>query len=274
MPIIEYYKPVMNDKTCKEIAKRFKKYVDTYRNNGLYLHPMLQLKLTHTMLVVENAKTIMQGERWNEEHVPTGETTAILHDIGRFSQFAEYGTFRDSESIDHAERGLDVIEKLNIFDGSSPETATRITEAIRWHNKKEVPEEAEKETAKLAHLIRDADKLDIFRVMETAIKDGSIENNPEITWGLDFRGAPNPKLVESVIRGVPVDYSLIQALSDFILIQVGWVISGFYYNTSLKIIKERNTIEFRRNFLKTLTNDSSIDQCCNAAEDVLKKYAG
>ena len=256
----------MTNQVCKEIIKSFNNYVDTYRDNEDALRPMQQLKLTHTMHVVKDAKNIMQGEGWNQEDAPTGEVVAVLHDIGRFSQFAEFGTFRDSESIDHAERGIEVIEKLNMLNSATAGTAEKIIKAIRWHNKKTIPDGEDQETTALAHLIRDADKLDIFRVMETAVKDGSIENNPEITWGLDIKGAPNPELVKSILKGQAVDYTLIQGLADFILIQIGWIISGFHHDTALRVVKERNVITFRRDFLKTLTDDSAIDRCCDAAE--------
>ena len=218
------------------------------------------------MHVVKNAKNIMRREGWNAEDAPTGEVVAILHDIGRFPQFAEFGTFRDSESVDHAKRGITVIKELNILNNATFGTATKITDAIRWHNKKAVPDEQESETTALAHLIRDADKLDIFRVMETAVKDGSIENNPEITWGLDIKGAPNPELVKSILAGKAVEYDLIKGLADFILIQIGWIINGFHHGTALRIAKERNVITFRRAFLRTLTDDSAIDRCCDMAE--------
>ena len=232
---------------------------------------MLQLKLSHTMHVVKDAVNIMRGENWDREHTPTGRVCALLHDVGRFSQFTEFGTFRDSESIDHAERGIAIIRELDLLRGASASTSARIVDAIRWHNKKAVPQELDTETASLAHLLRDADKLDIFRVMETAVEDGSIESNPEITWGLDIRGAPNPKLVEVVLAEQPVDYTLIHAISDFILIQIGWVISGLHYATTRSLARERNVVEFRRRYLKTLTNDPAVDICCDAAEKVLSK---
>jgi HD superfamily phosphohydrolase YqeK len=263
----------MTDQMRKIVIKRFNSYVDTFRDNDGSLVPMLQLKLTHTMHVVKNAKKIMQGEGWDQELSPTGEVAAILHDIGRFPQLTEFGTFQDSESIDHAERGITVIKELSLLDGATPATAKKVIFAIRWHNKKEVPIGQDQEATALAHLVRDADKLDIFRVMETAVKDGSIENNPEITWGLDIKGTPNPELVEAILNNEPVDYSLIQSLSDFILIQIGWIISGFHNQTALRIAKKRNVIEFRRNFLKSLTADIAVDQCCNIAEAVLSESA-
>jgi len=269
--VLCYHVAYMTDPIRKILFQRFTDYVATFRDSEGQLSPMLQLKLTHTMHVIKDAKNIMRDEGWNEEQRPNGEVCALLHDIGRFSQFKEFGSFRDSESVDHARRGVEIIRELNLFEGANQETAQRIAHTIHWHNKKALPEDMDDATASLGHLVRDADKLDIFRVIETAVEDGSIDHNPEIAWGLEMKGAPNPKLVESVIKGEPVDYSLINALSDFILIQVGWVISGFHYKSALKIAKERHVIEFRRKYLKTLTDSPAIDRCCDAAESVLAK---
>lgn len=253
----------------KIIFQRFNEYVTTFRDSEGQLSPMLQLKLTHTMHVIKDAKTIMRDEGWSKEQRLSGEVCALLHDIGRFSQFKEFATFRDSESVDHAQRGVEIIQGLNLLEGVNPETAQTVIHVIQWHNKKALPKDMDAATAALGHLVRDADKLDIFRVMETAIEDGSITNNPEITWGLDIRGRPNPELVRSILQGEPVDYSHIHSLSDFILIQVGWVISGFHNTSALKIARARNVVEYRREYLKTLATDIAFDQCCDAANAVL-----
>ncbi|MDA3924682.1 MAG: HD domain-containing protein [Kiritimatiellae bacterium] len=259
----------MTNEIRKILVQRFTDYVDTFRDSSGQLSPMLQLKLTHTMHVVKDAKSIMECEGWRKAKRPIGEVCALLHDIGRFSQFKEFGTFQDSLSIDHAERGIEIMQELNILQIATPSAAQQITDAIQWHNKKELPDDMDAETRELGHLVRDADKLDIFRVIETAIEDGTIDNTPEITWGLDIKGHPNQKLVNSILKGQPVDYSHVHSLSDFILIQVGWVISGFHNKSALNIIKERNVVEFRRKYLKKLTNDNAIDLCCNAAESIL-----
>lgn len=260
----------MTNQINRKISQRFNSYVDGYRDKRGALHPMLQLKLTHSSHVTKNARAIMRGERWPQEDFPTGEVAATLHDIGRFSQFADFKTFQDADSVDHARRGVEVIKKLDILNGATQETVDKILNAVRWHNRKAIPEGQERESAALAHLIRDADKLDIFRVMETAVKDGMIDENPEMTWDLDLKKAPNHKLVESILQGQAVDYGLITGLSDFILIQIGWIISGFHYRTALKMVKERNVIQFRREFLKTLSDDTAIDRCCDAAEETIQ----
>jgi hypothetical protein len=266
-----YHSGAMTEQARREITRRFQAYVDSFRSGGGELCPMLQLKLTHTMHVVKDAERIMRAETWSAGRYPAGCVCALLHDIGRFSQFAEFGTFRDSESIDHARRGVEVIRRTQMLRDADPETAAQISEAIGWHNRKAVPAEIDGATAALAHLVRDADKLDIFRVMEDAVKDGSIASNPEITWGLSITGAPNPLLVESILRREPVDYALIQSLSDFIMIQIGWVISGFHNASALRMVRERSVVEFRRAYLKSLTDSPAVDRCCDAAAEALRQ---
>ena len=253
------------------LKSRYHAYVDTFRAADGTLPQMLQLKLDHTLCVVENARLIMGGERWPEAARATGEACALLHDAGRYSQLSEFGTFQDARSIDHAARGVAVIGDGQWLAELPPDERNAVIAAVALHNKKEVPSLLAKGTADLAHLVRDADKLDIFRVLESAIVDGSLERNPEIAWDLQVKGAPSPEVVEAVSRGLPVSYTWIKTLSDFVLIQVGWLNGGLYFRTALRLAKERQVLEFREDFLKTLSDDPGVAVCCAAARAYLSE---
>ncbi len=264
----------MTSQFLETLTSRYHAYVDNFRDGTGVLPQMHQLKWDHTRHVVKNASRIMSGEGWSRTERLEGEVCALLHDVGRYSQLKEYGTFRDAESIDHAVRGVEVIEAERLLDGASGEMRKRVLTAVALHNKKEVPAALDDATARLAYLVRDADKLDIFRVLETVIADGSLENNPEIAWGLQVRGAPTPEVVASVRVGQPVDYEMVRNLSDFVLIQVGWLIGGFRYATSMRLAVERKVLEFREGFLKSLSDDPGVGVCCEAARAYLTRQAG
>jgi len=264
----------MTRKFLETLTCRYHAYVDVFRDGAGVLSQLHQLKWDHTRHVVEDACLIMSGEGWPRPESLEGEACALLHDVGRYSQLKEYGTFRDAESIDHAVRGVEVIEAERLLEGFSGETRKRVLAAVALHNKKEVPAALDDATARLAYLVRDADKLDIFRVLETVIADGSLESNPEIAWGLQVRGAPTPEVVASVRVGRPVDYDTVRNLSDFVLIQVGWLIGGFRYATSMRLAAERKALEFREGFLKSLSDDPGVDVCCEAARAYLARQAG
>lgn len=247
------------------LTKRYHAYVDSYREPSGELPSMMRLKLEHTLCVVADAKQIMTGESWPEADCVMGEACALLHDSGRYSQLKEFGTFQDAKSIDHAKRGVQVIGRQGWLDASTDEEWRTVLAAVGLHNKRRIAPTVPARLAAFVHLVRDADKLDIFRVMETAVNDGSLETNPEIAWGLQVKGAPSPDVVEAVSRGHSVHYSSIRTLSDFVLIQVGWLIGGLHYATSSRLAAERRVLEFRERFLKTLSDDPGVDRCCAAA---------
>ncbi len=255
----------------EELTRRYHAYVDTFRTAEGTLAQMSQLKLDHTLQVVEDAKRIMAGEAWSEEAYVIGEACALLHDVGRYSQLNEFGTFQDVKSIDHAARGVEVIGSERLLDGLVEAERDRIMTAVAMHNKKSVPATLAPETADLVHLVRDADKLDIFRVLEVAIGDGSLQRNPEIAWELQVKGPPSPAIVEAVRQGLPVSYALVKTLSDFVLIQVGWLIRGLHYPAALRLASERRVLEYREAFLKTLSDDPGVDVCCEAARTYLSE---
>ena len=88
-------------------------------------------------------------------------------------------------------------------------------------------------------------------------------------WNLAVSAPPNPIVVECIENGQPVDYQNVQSLSDFVLIQVGWMISGLHFATSRRLCRERSHLAYRRKFLHELTDSPAIDRVCDIAEHVV-----
>jgi len=251
------------------LTRQYRAYVDTFREADGALPEMLRLKLEHTLGVVRDARCIMAGEAWDDAARVLGEACALLHDAGRYEQFKEFGTFQDSKSVDHAARGVRIIREQRWLEDLPADERNLVLATVALHNRRTVPVAASARVARFAHLVRDADKLDIFRVMEQAIADGSLERNPEIAWGLQVKGAPSPNVVEAIRQGHSVSYAWIGTLADFILIQVGWLIGGLHYATACRLAAERKVLDFREAFLKTLSDDSGVAVCCQAARAYL-----
>ena len=91
-----------------------------------------------------------------------GRAGALLHDTGRYSQWQEFGTFQDSKSVDHAQRGVEVITREGWLSGLTAAERKMVLAAVAVHNRKELPDGLDAKTAAQAHLVRDADKLDIY----------------------------------------------------------------------------------------------------------------
>lgn len=132
--------------------------------------PRVALKIEHSFKVCEIAEEIAKSLSLAPEDIELAWFMGLLHDIGRFEQLRRFGTFFDVKSIDHAELSADILfvdEFIENFDVTGlPEDWRNLTElSIRLHNKLSVPAELNSREALFANLLRDADKVDIFRVI-------------------------------------------------------------------------------------------------------------
>ena len=250
------------------LEKLYDAYVDTYRDAEGRLPDMMQLKREHTGFVLQNARLIAEGESFSAAEREASEAAALLHDTGRYEQLRRYNTFRDSASVDHAVFSRDIVRDLGWLDGRGDSAA--VLKAILYHNRRDLPDDMDALTAVAAKTVRDADKLDIFRVLETLVAKPGWQEDRTAFWNLEILGAPNPEVVRAIEERRPVDYQCILTLADFVLIQVGWMISGLYFATSRRLCAERGHLAFRRGFLHRLTDDPAIDRICSLGERSLQ----
>ena len=245
-------------------------YVDTYRVDGA-LPDMMRLKRIHTDQVVVNARAIAAGERFDDETAAVCVVAALLHDTGRYEQLKRYNTFRDADSVDHAVFSHDIVRERNWLAELSEGERRAVLDAVLFHNRRDVPEGLDALTRAASHVVRDADKLDIFRVLEDRVATTDWRGDCRAFWNLPVRAEPNPAVLDAIRAGRPVDYQNIKALADFVLIQVGWMISGLAYTTTRRLTAARGHLAFRRNFLHELTAAPAVDAICDQAARVLEK---
>ncbi|MEI8242037.1 MAG: HD domain-containing protein [bacterium] len=234
------------------------------------LHPMQQLKVAHSWRVVANAEHIMTAGQWPEAPRRLGRAAALLHDVGRFSQYAETGSFEDRRSFDHAARSAEVLLAEGVLSALSAGARETILAAVRQHNVRELPATLAAAQARFAHLVRDADKLDIFRVLEDAIRDGHLEDHPEIAWSLPETGLANPVILAAVSAGQTVSYQHVHSLCDFVLIQVGWLHSLLHYDAAVALAAARGALEFRERFVCAVDDSSAVRACFAATRAAMQ----
>lgn len=151
----------------KEQAKDvFLRYAESYDAGNI----LISHKIEHTFRVA------MLSERYAKALGMCNEDTALawflglLHDIGRFEQARRFGTFVDSQSVDHAELSGDILFRDGLLDRfpeeGLPEGWKATAElSIRQHNKLRLLDGLDARALTFAELLRDADKTDIFRVI-------------------------------------------------------------------------------------------------------------
>ena len=149
----------------------FKDYISNYNCDD----PQIKFKIEHTYRVAELSGTIGTSvDRVPDEYSDLCWLIGLLHDIGRFEQLKRYGTFSDSQSVDHAELGANILFKEGVIERFLEKPITDMTLeqekeivelAIRNHNKYRIPEGLDEKQSFFCNVIRDADKIDIFRVV-------------------------------------------------------------------------------------------------------------
>ena len=216
----------------------FKEYINGFNNQD---DPGFNLKVVHTYHVVENAMMISKKLGLSEEDINLAGLIGILHDIGRFDELKNFKKF-DSVENDHAL----VASKLLFEDGlinkfiDTDKYNNIIKKAIENHNKKAIEDGLSEKELLHAKIIRDADKLDNYRVK----KEEKIENIfPGIVKSADDleNSLISDKVYNSIVKEECVD------IKDRVYPLDYWIcILGFTFDINFKetlsIIKENDYI--------------------------------
>ena len=155
----------------------FKEYLENYdEKNG-----SIKLKIVHTYGVIEKSEYIARTLKLSDEQIELAKLIALLHDIGRFEQRKTLKEFEDYKGLDHAEYGLKVLFEDGCIRKFIQEDKYDkiIYTAIKNHNKYSIEEGLDEENLLQSKIIRDADKLDNFRVKNTENLENMFKYNPE-----------------------------------------------------------------------------------------------
>ena len=142
----------------------FSNYCKKYYSPDKKDQENISLKELHTEHVSSNMRSIAGAVLHNRNKIFIAEAIGLMHDIGRFPQYAQYKTFRDSISVNHGKLGAEVIDQENVLGGLPLNEQEVIMDAVRFHNAFAVPDSLDPETTFFLKMVRDADKLDIWRV--------------------------------------------------------------------------------------------------------------
>lgn len=186
-----------------EKARRaFHIFLDRYRGRDV---PGFQLKVAHTAHVAGRAKELAAKLGLSGEDLALAELIALLHDIGRFDEIDHTGSF-DGAGFDHAAHGVKLLFEDNLirdFIADSSYDAI-IKNAIANHSGIAIADGLDGRSLLHAKIIRDADKLDNFRVKRDeaieAIFPGRVSSREDME-----RSTVSDKVYAAAVNGQSVD---------------------------------------------------------------------
>ena len=200
-------------------------------------------KETHTGYVTSNCVELAKDLKLNRHDTELAEIIGLFHDVGRFRQYSIYKTFNDADSEDHADLALKVIDELEFFKELAAKDFDVVKFAIQNHNKKVVAPTDDARKNLFAKLIRDADKLDIYRVLEPFLAQENVDKMPQFIKSAGNLVADiSPDFVENFVTGNQADYRKIRTNGDRKIVRLMWLYDINFSWTMQKIV-ERGYIE-------------------------------
>lgn len=147
----------------------FKDFLDEYQDKS---DLGFELKIVHTYHVAKNAKKIAKELNLSKEDIDLAELIGILHDIGRFEEL-KITKELNSAKFNHAGHGSKMLFEKGMIRKFIEDSQydNIIKSAIENHSKLEIEKALDERTLLHSKIIRDADKIDNYRVK----KDEKVE---------------------------------------------------------------------------------------------------
>jgi HD superfamily phosphohydrolase YqeK len=256
----------MNTNDLKYLKKWFADYVAAFYTQDHDYNLALNVKETHTMRVCENAVMIGKKIGMSKHDLIIAETAALFHDLGRFKQYKDYGTFSDMKSKNHAKLSLQEMAVHKLLSGCSRAEKDLIIKAVNYHNALKLPADENKRTLHFIRLIRDADKLDIWKVFLKYFHDKNNHHNNAIVLDLPDIPEYSNKFIEALHSQVIAPMQDMKSLNDFKLLQIGWVYD-LNFTPSFQAVQNRNIIE---RLEAVLPQSTVIKEAVGHAKDYVK----
>jgi len=226
----------------------FEDYIIRFSSYDLIVQKSMDLKAEHSRRVCEAIVNIGGSLDLSREDLCLAEAAALLHDIGRFEQYSRYRTFSDYRSEDHAALGVKVIQAGRVLHGLEPALAEMIVRVVGYHNRADLPVGEEERCLFFLKLLRDADKVDIWRVVTDYYQNAGHDRNQTIELDLPDRPQISDPVYNALMNGQLVQMADLKTLNDFKLLQIGWIYDINFPRT-FQIIRENGYLEMIRDAL-------------------------
>lgn len=257
----------------EHIKKTFQEYTDRYDS----ANPKIKLKIDHTYRVADLCEQIAQSLELSAAEVDLAWLSGMLHDVGRFEQLRRYNTFSDAQSIDHARFAVELLYDEGLIADYVPEilTAELVAGARAWrsmggvnesptaqsedmplsdilqtlriaigeHSAYRIQKGLDERTRMFCQILRDADKVDIFRVIcDTPMEEVYGFQTKDI-----LRSAITPEVMQAFYEHHAVLRKLKKCPADYIVAH-GSLTFELVYPESLRIAKEQGYLKQMMSF--------------------------
>jgi putative nucleotidyltransferase with HDIG domain len=209
--------------TLKDLYNWFNDYVKSFYTEDQEIQALILKKEQHSLMVTQHCQELARWLELDEEMIRLAEAMGLCHDVGRFKQVTLYRTFKDALSVNHGHLGVEEMKAAGVPGKLHPDEWRALAFAVSCHNAVAIPGQPDEKLELFAKIIRDTDKLDIYRV---------VPPQPPV-------GRCSPKLLTDMLAGKLLSYEDVKTPEDFKLIRVSWIYDIYYPWTLHKIMEAR-----------------------------------
>jgi len=256
-----------DDELIQSLRKWFHEYVETFCTDQSDIWENILLKKKHTKRVCGEILRIGRNLGLSGASLRLAEITALFHDVGRFEQYVRYRTFVDHKSENHAALSVRILEDsgvLNRLDNSIKDLIYRI---ISYHNRPSLPDLETDMCLFYTKLLRDADKLDIWRVMTRYYRNSDGSSNSAIELELPDTPVISDKVYEALVNKRIIDVHHIQTFNDFKVLQIGWIFD-VNFKPTIDAVISRNYIN---DICKVLPSSEKVSVIMRVVKHYMEK---
>jgi hypothetical protein len=202
----------------------------------------LRLKVEHSLRVLEHVRLLIGAEPPLAGAGRAALLAGLYHDCGRFPQFRRFRTFLDRASVNHARLGVAVIRKQGFLRKENPRVRRLARNAVLLHNRHALPGRLDPVLRRITDMVRDADKLDILRIMAAHLNSSLPAKDAVLLHVRDDPEKWSPKILEDVLGGHTANYADLHYVNDFRLLLGTWV-HDLRFAATRRILRESGVME-------------------------------
>ncbi len=203
----------------EDLVGKFREYAAGFKGGGELCDENIDLKVEHTLRVAAEVERLCAAEPAVSRLKNPALRAALLHDLSRFSQFRQTGSFNDAESFDHGDRSAELAASGGWVADLEHAVAEAVLTAVCWHNKPEIPPGLSGDALTLTRIVRDADKLDIFSLLLEHLAD---PQNPAVVFSLDPSSGVSGEIAADIAAGRQPLHSRMRTAADFVAAKLLW----------------------------------------------------
>lgn len=259
----------IDEKADRRLKKAFLEYAQGFRSDKADEDAAIALKIDHSLRVLAYAEQIAAAEPVFAGH-NIGRAlrlAALFHDLGRFEQYRRFKTFADAVSCNHGTFGVKVLREQGFLRNESPEMRQLVFGAIAAHNRLAEPKGFRGDQLEVLRGLKDADKLDILRVLEEKLAPGAEKDYVALLHLKDEDGRYSPAVLQAFEEGRVALYADMRYFNDFRILLCSWL-PDMHYDVSRRLLKREGRLD---SIISGLANVPEVqDKVKKAAERYLK----